>query len=144
MQVLIHRMNQSRPHISSDTCDFKERGSEDPETKSTEMRPNFRRAPPRMPQMFLASRTVWLVPSGRLAPRVGVSAASVKGYLRFGPVVRKRFFRRNCIFWETFANPLLLMYLFVFFGSRSPPSRPCGQASVTDSPRPDPTYCAPP
>ena len=40
MQVLIHRMNQSRPHISSDTRDFKERRD-----KIDWMRPNFLGAP---------------------------------------------------------------------------------------------------
>jgi len=40
MQVLIHRFEPNRPHISSDTCDFKERRD-----KSDWMRPNFLGAP---------------------------------------------------------------------------------------------------
>jgi len=40
MQVLIHRFEPNRPHISSDTCDFKERRD-----KIDWMRPNFLGAP---------------------------------------------------------------------------------------------------
>ena len=57
MKRLIHRNEPNRPHISSVTSNFKER-----ETKQTEMRPNFWRAPPALPLVFsLRLVAVWPV-----------------------------------------------------------------------------------
>ena len=74
------------------------------ETKSNRMRRNFLGAPrPTLPLFFPSGpskrplrRSVWRP--------VGASAPPVRGYLRLGPGVRKRFFPTNVIFFTRMWN----------------------------------------
>ncbi|MDQ2090932.1 hypothetical protein [Marimonas arenosa] len=94
MQLLIHRFEPNRPHISSDTSNFKER-----ETKRTEMRLFFWRAPARTISLLLASRCLGVSAVARLAPRCSVVAASVRGYLRIAADPRNPFFWKSSSFF---------------------------------------------
>ena len=91
MQELIRRIGPNRPHISSDTCDFKER---ERQNRLDALKP------------FSAPRLMYLsifVPPrcrlARLAPRWCISAPPVKGYLRIEPDTRKPFFERTVMFF---------------------------------------------
>ena len=92
MQVLIHRSEPNRPHISSDTRDFKER-----ETKQTEMRRFFLGAPPPVfSRMCLRLVAVWPV----WRPVAALFAASVRGYLRIAAETRNPFFSETSSFFQ--------------------------------------------
>jgi len=53
VQLFVHRNEPNRPHISSDTINFKERGSEDPETKTSQSAFSSSGAPARQSLNFL-------------------------------------------------------------------------------------------
>ncbi|WP_100339199.1 hypothetical protein [Brevirhabdus pacifica] len=69
----------NRPHISSDTRDFKER-----ETKSTEGAVIFQRAPPHLSLVFIV-RLVGLSPVWRPVPRLSAAGEGVSTDQRRNP-----------------------------------------------------------
>ena len=96
VQLLIHRSEPNRPHISSDISNFKER-----ETKQTEMRRILLGAP-RLHSLCFSLRLVAVCVSAvaRLAPRSSVAAASVRGYLRIAARTRNPFFWKSSSFFQ--------------------------------------------
>ena len=100
MQVLIHRFEPNRPHISSVISISKSVEPGSSETKSTGCALTFWRAPPYLPQCLLPRvplerRSV--VPSG--VP-LCASAPPVRGYLRFTAEPRNPFFRKSSSFLQ--------------------------------------------
>jgi hypothetical protein len=92
---LIHRMNQNRPHISSDISYVKERGSGDPETKTRPVRPNLLARPPVNASKLSASVPLKLRSISPSGVSRSASAPPVKGVLRLSPNLRKRFFQHS-------------------------------------------------
>jgi len=90
----IHRNEPNRPHISSETSDFKER-----ETKQTEMRRNSL-ARPRLPYLrfFLAPRLPALQAGPSGAPAVHLCAAGEGVFRLRRPMVQEVFLRKAPFF----------------------------------------------
>jgi len=98
MQTFVHRMNQTRPHISSDIIHVKQRGPKTKETKSTQIASLTWRILRQLPQnsVTFQPKSPASLPAIRPVQRpVSASAPPVKGVLRITTITRNPKNRRN-------------------------------------------------